>query len=219
MEKVILEAKERKQFGKSSLSILRREGKVPAVYYSKHDKPIHLEVVEKTIKPFVFTSETHLIAINLEGHEEHECIIKDVQFDPLTDRILHFDLLGLTKGEKFQLEVPVQLHGSPVGVKEGGIVQQLLHKLEVECLPKDIPQHIDINIAELKIGDSIHIEDISIPEVTILNPEDSVIVSIVHPKIEKEPTPEEEAEGAELEESAEPEVIAKGKGEEEAEEE
>ena len=219
MEKVILEAKERKQFGKSSLSTLRREGKVPAVYYSKHDKPIHLEVVEKTIKPFVFTSETHLIAINLEGHEEHECIIKDVQFDPLTDRILHFDLLGLTKGEKFQLEVPVQLHGSPVGVKEGGIVQQLLHKLEVECLPKDIPQHIDINIAELKIGDSIHIEDISIPDVTILNPEDSVIVSIVHPKIEKEPTPEEEAEGAELEESAEPEVIAKGKGEEEAEEE
>ncbi len=109
MEKVTLEAKERKEFGKSTLNSLRRSGKVPAVYYSKHDKPIHLEVTEKSIKPFVFTSETHLISINLEGHEEHECIIKDVQFDPLTDRIMHFDLLGLTKGEKFQLEVPVQI--------------------------------------------------------------------------------------------------------------
>ncbi len=103
-----------------------------------------------------------------------------------------------------------------IGVKEGGIIQQLIHKLEVECLPKDIPQHIDINIADLKIGDSIHVSDISVADVVLLNPEDSVIVSVVHPKVEKEALTEEAETEAE-EESAEPEVIGKGKGEEQNE--
>ena len=212
MEKTILEAEVRKTGSKHATKQIRLNGKVPGVYYSKHEEPIHLEVTEKAINPLVYTSETHLVSLKVDS-KELDCVLKDIQFDPITDKVVHFDLIGLTSGETFQLEVPVQLHGTPVGIKDGGIVQHLIHKLEIECLPKDIPQRIDIEIGELKIGDSIHVEDLKIENITILNSEDAVIVSVVHPKVEKEPT-EEAAEG---EESAEPEVIGKGKAEDEDE--
>ncbi len=211
MEKSILEAEVRETGNKQASKLVRNSGKVPGVYYSKHDSPIHLAVTEKAIKPLVYTAETHLVSLKVDG-KELDCVIKDVQFDPITDRVVHFDLIGLTSGETFQLEVPVQLHGTPVGIKEGGIVQHLIHKLEIECLPKDIPQRIDINISELNIGNSIHIKDLKIENITFLAPEDSVIVSVVHPKVEKEPV---EGEETTEEASAEPEVIGKGKEEEE----
>jgi large subunit ribosomal protein L25 len=204
MEKVVLKASIRKNISKSARSELRKTGKIPGVYYSKHDSPIPVCVVEKEINPLVYTTETHLIALQLDGNEELDCVIKDIQFDPITDRVVHFDLLGLTSGETFQLEVPVRFHGSPVGVKEGGVLQTLLHKIEIECLPKDIPQHIDLNIQELKLGDAIHVKDLKLENLTILNPEDAVIVTVTHPKAEKEAA----VEGTE-EVPAEPEVIGK----------
>jgi len=217
METVTLEARERKDISKSSRSKLRREGRTPGVFYSKHIKPVSIEVFEKALNPFVFTSKTHLISLKIEGNEEQECIIKDIQFDPVTDKIIHFDLIGLTKGEKIQLEVPVQLIGSPVGVKEGGILQHVLHRLEVECLPRYIPEHLIINIADLKLGDSIHVSDLNFENISILNTPESLVASVVHPKVEKEATPAVEGVPA-AEEKTEPEVIAKGKVEEKEEE-
>lgn len=211
MEKIVLKANMRNSISKSSRSSIRKNGRVPGVFYSKHDNPIAIDVTEKSIKPLVFTAETHLISLEIDGKDNHECVIKDVQFDPVTDRVVHFDLLGLTVGEKFQLEVPIQYHGNPIGVKEGGVLQQFLHKLEIECLPKDIPQRLDINIQDLKLGDAIHVKDLNFENITILNLESSVIVAVTHPKVEKEATPEELAAQAE----AQPEVIGKDKEEEE----
>ena len=215
MEKSILEAEVRETGNKQASKLVRKNGKIPGVYYSKHDSPIHLAVPEKSINPLIFSAETHLVSLKVDG-KELDCVIKDVQFDPVTDKVVHFDLIGLTSGETFQLEIPVQLHGTPVGIKEGGIIQHLIHKLEIECLPKDIPQHINIDISELKIGDAIHVKDINIENITILNPEDSVIIQVTHPKVEKEPIAAEETEAGE--EQTEPEVIGKGKSEEEEEE-
>lgn len=211
MEKIVLKANMRNSISKSSRSSIRKSGRVPGVFYSKHESPIAIDVTEKSIKPLVFTAETHLISLEIDGKDNHECVIKDVQFDPVTDRVVHFDLLGLTVGEKFQLEVPIQYHGNPIGVKEGGVLQQFLHKLEIECLPKDIPQRLDINIQDLKLGDAIHVKDLNFENITILNLESSVIVAVTHPKVEKEATPEELAAQAE----AQPEVIGKDKEEEE----
>ena len=104
METVTLEANERKETNKATRNRLRREGRVPGVFYSRRSAPIPVDVLEKTIHPMVFTSKTNLISLKIKGHEELECIIKDIQFDPVTDKILHFDLLGLTRGEKIQLE-------------------------------------------------------------------------------------------------------------------
>lgn len=210
MEKVVLKANARKSIAKSTNNSLRKSGRVPGVFYSKHSEPITIDVAENSIKPLVFTSETHLISLLVDGGEEHECVIKDVQFDPVTDKVIHFDLLGLTMGEKFQLEVPLQFIGSPVGVKEGGVLQSFLHKLEIECLPKDIPQHIQLNIQDLKLGDAIHVSDLNLENITVLNPSETVIIAVTHPKAEKEVA----AEGAEAG-ASEPEVIGREKEEEE----
>ncbi|MCW9065082.1 MAG: 50S ribosomal protein L25 [Ignavibacteriaceae bacterium] len=216
MEKTKLKASERKNLTKSGTKKIRREGLIPGVFYSKINKPIHIDVVDREINSLVFTSKTHLISLELEGHEEYECIIKDIQFHPVTDKVTHFDLLGLTKGEKIKLEIPLQLVGTAAGVKEGGVIQHVLHKVEVECLPRNIPEHIIVDVSGLKLGDSFHIGDLNYEDIEFMVPKESLIVQVTHPKVKEEavPTEEEEAIG---EEPTEPEVISKGKKEEEEE--
>lgn len=210
MEKVIIEAQKRNKIDKASRSALRKEGKVPAIFYSKHHEPMPVQVSERAIHPLVFTSKTHLITLNVEGHDELDCIIKDVQFDPTTEKIVHIDLLGLKKGEKIEIEVPVQLVGSAIGIKEGGILQHTLHKVQISCLPVDIPEHLEIDVTNLKLGQAIHISDLSYDNLTLLNNPESIIASVTHPKVEKEATAADGTAAA-----AEPEVITKGKTEKE----
>ena len=112
MEKVVLEANERKEISKPSTKKLRREKRIPGIFYLKNSKPIAIDVLGRAMQPLVFTSKTHLISLKVDGHEEQECILKDIQFDPLTDEVIHFDLIGITRGEKIEIEVPVQLIGS-----------------------------------------------------------------------------------------------------------
>ncbi len=199
---------------KNEKKLLRKDGKIPGVFYMRGHETVPISVSEKILNPLVYTGETHLISLSVKGQEETECILKDVQFDPVTDGVVHFDLIGLNKDETIEIEVPVQLHGSAAGLKEGGIVQHILHKLEVECLPKDIPQHIDVDVTELKIGDAIHIGDLNVENIKFLNSKDSVVVQVTHPKAEQEPVAAVEGE----EGPEEPEVIARGKGEEEEKE-
>jgi len=210
MEKVLLEAQKRVKIDKASRSALRKEGKVPAIFYSKHHEPLPIQVSERAIHPLVFTSKTHLITINVDGKEDLDCIIKDVQFDPTTEKIVHIDLLGLQKGEKIAIEVPVQIIGSAIGIKEGGILQHVLHKVDIECLPADIPEHIEIDVTDLKLGHAIHISDLKYDTLTLLNNPEAIVVSVTHPKVEKEAAPAGEGQAA-----AEPEVIGKGKTQEE----
>jgi large subunit ribosomal protein L25 len=212
MEKVVIEANERKTINKRSRNSLRNEGRVPGVLYGSRIKPIPIDVTRAAIHPVVYTSKTHLLSLKLDGHEEYDCIIKDVQFDPVSDEVVHFDLIGLTRGEKIQLEVPIRLLGSAVGVKEGGLLQESMHKLNIECFPKDIPQSLEIDVTELSVGDTVHVADLNFENINILNPEDTIVVSVVLPKVEKEVTPAEEGEElVEEEGAAEPEVIGKGK--------
>jgi large subunit ribosomal protein L25 len=186
MDKLNLKANLRTDFSKSGRSELRRNGRVPGIYYSKQGEPIAVEVPVNAINPLVFTSQTHLINLQLDNGSELECIIKDIQFDPVTDKVVHFDLMGLISGETIQIEVPVQLNGNAIGIKEGGQLQQVLHKLEISCLPKDLPQHIELDVTELHLGDTLHVSDIVLENITILNPADAVIVAIAHPRAEKE---------------------------------
>jgi large subunit ribosomal protein L25 len=215
METTKLKASERKDFSKSETRRIRNEGFIPGVFYSKNNQLIHINVADKAINPLVFTAKTHLISLELEGHDEYECIIKDVQFHPVTDKVIHFDLLGLTKGEKIKLEIPVQLVGSPVGLKEGGVIQHVMHKIEVECLPRNIPEHITIDISGLNLNDSVHISDLKYDDIAFTDSQDSLIVQVTHAKVKEEAAPAAEAV---VEETAEPEVIAKGKKEEKEEE-
>ncbi len=214
MAEKILKATKREITTKGAMNQLRRDGFVPGIFYIKGQDQIPFYVDEVALNKYVFTSETNVIELTFEGEEPLSCIIKDIQFDPVTDRVVHFDLQGLTLGQTLQLEIPLSFIGSAVGVKEGGILQEQLHKLDVECLPRHIPQNLEIDVTELSLGDSIHVGDLDFENIKILNSEDTSVVSVVQPRAEEEET-EDDDEAVDTSETAEPEVISKGKPEEE----
>jgi large subunit ribosomal protein L25 len=221
MAVMTLNARKREDIASSSVKENRKKGNIPGVYYYKGAPSVPLYVKDSALKPFVYTSEVHIINLKIEGtNDQYNCILKDIQFDPVKDTPIHFDLLGISENEKINIEVPITLVGTPAGVKEGGIVQHSLHKVEVECFPRNIPSHIDVNIENLMIGDSVHVSDLEHKDFEILDSPDATIVAVVPPVIEKVETPAEGVEGevpAEGEAPAEPEVISKGKKEEEEE--
>ncbi len=215
MAEITLTATRRMTGKRTDLKAVRRAGKIPGVYYLHEEANIPIQVDALAMRPVVYTSEAHIINLKLDDAVERKCILREVQFDPITDRITHFDLVGLRAGEKIRLEIPVLLTGTAIGVKEGGIVQHTLHKIEVECLPSDLPEHISVKIDDLHLGDAVKIGDLEMPNLVFTLAPEQVIVSIVHPRIVAEPTP---GEAPAEEAAAEPEVIAKGKKEEETEE-
>jgi large subunit ribosomal protein L25 len=131
-------------------------------------------------------------------------MLKDISFDPITDRPTHFDLQGVAANEAIRVEVPVVLVGQAVGVRNGGVVDFALHKLEVECMPANLPEHIEVDITNLNVNDSIHVSDLNLPNLTVVTPADLGIVSITPARTGTE-------EAATI---SEPELIAKGKTEE-----
>ena len=213
MHEITLQAEKRTQLRKQSRS-LRRDGKIPGVFYVLGEQNIPIFINEKSLKPLIFTSDTHLINLKLNDGETKSCILRDIQFDPVTDRPVHFDLQGLREDRKITIEIPVTVSGAiPVGVRDGGILQHFIHKLKVSCLPKDIPEHIEVNAENLKINQFIHVSDIKIANVTLLENETNAVIGVMPPIKEEVVTP---VAGAE--ETVEPEVIAKGKKLEEGEE-
>lgn len=205
MEKIALNGNVRQNLSKSSKTQLRNSARVPGVLYAKGIESITVDVAASAINALVFTTKTHLINLVLDNQKEYDCVLKDYQFDPVTDKVIHFDLLGIVAGQKIEIDIPIQFTGSAIGVREGGQLQEFMHKLTVLCLPNQIPEHIEINIANLKIGSSIHVTDLKIENAEILHAQDTVIVGVVPPKvIIEEVKPETEA-------PKEPEVITKGK--------
>lgn len=199
---------------KGAVNQLRRDGSIPGIFYSKGTEPIPISITEKAIKPLVFTSETHIVNLKIDDGTELKSILKNVQFDPVTDRVVHFDLLGISADQEIELEVQVILEGQAKGVREGGVVQHTLHRLQIACLPGDIPEHISINISDLSLGKSIHVRDLKIDKIRFIQAEDQIIVSVVMPRAVVETTTDAALPG---DEKAEPEVISKGKQTEEEE--
>jgi len=203
MAELTLNANERVTNRKSDNKKLRREGKVPGVLYGKGIDPVSIEVAEGALKPLVFTSEAHIVGLQINENASISCVLKDVQFDPITDRIVHFDLQSVSQDQKIEVEVPVVLVGNAAGIKGGGILEHGAHRLSVKCLAKDLPEHIEVNVEKLNLGEAIHVSDLQLENIEILNSEDTVLAAVVAPKAEVAP-----AEGAE---AREPEVISKGK--------
>ncbi|HUI09157.1 MAG TPA: 50S ribosomal protein L25 [Bacteroidota bacterium] len=192
----------------------RAAGMVPGVFYAREEPSINIQVLGPELEPLVFTAATHVIDLRLKDGSSRKCILRDVQFDPVTDHPVHFDLQGLRENEKLVIEIPVVLTGGiPQGVRDGGMVQHMLHKLRVQCLPRHIPENVEVNIAALAINHSIHVRDIVIPDVTLLDSPDSAVVGVLPPTVTKEAEVAPAAEEA----AKEPEVVGKGKKPEEGE--
>jgi large subunit ribosomal protein L25 len=196
---------------KSASGRLRRGGKIPAVVYG-HTEPLAITVDAREFRT-AFRRITENTVVQLTTPEGvHEVLVKDYQMDHLSGRIVHLDFYEFEKGKALKTRVPLRLTGAPVGVKEGGILETLLHDLEVECLPQDLPELIELDISELALNHSIHVRDLPLSAgVRALNSPEQVVCVVAVRKIEEEPKPAAEGELAEGA-VAEGEAGAEGEG-------
>ncbi len=211
MSELTINAESRKKLGGSTALQLRQQGRVPGILYGHGEPSIPFHVKELDLRSLIYTNETHTVSLNLDGNPQR-CVLREVQFHPVTDRVSHIDLIIIHADEKIRIDVPVKLVGTASGVKDGGVMDFSLHKLSIEVLPDSIPEHIELDITNLKIGHSLHVSDLPAnADYTVSTDSHAVIVTIAAPKAAEEVTAA--ATDAVI---AEPEQIkAKGKKDEE----
>ena len=210
-----LQAATRTQTGKGAARSLRREGKVPGVIYGHGRTPeaVTVETAALTKMLVGISAATTIVDVAVDGRSPVKALIREIQRDALRPaQILHLDLYEVKADEAITLEVPVHLVGIPDGVRNfGGVLDHSLRELEIEVLPADIPEHVELDVTALTIGHSLFVRDITIPKARILNDPDTPVCSVVAPRTEEAPAPTEEAA------PVEPELIRKPKAEGEAE--
>lgn len=210
-----IEAQIREKSTKSMLKKMRAEGYIPAVSYGSKVKPMSLYVKYKTINDLIKQTsiEGTVFKLKVQG-KEYPVIIKEIQKDPVTEKPIHIDFHIISLKEKVEVKVPIHLVGEETALRRtGGMIDFPVREVRIKCLPKDIPKHIEVDISNLNIGQSITVKDIPQEKFVILEPPDTIIVHILSKKEEVVPS----AEAVPSAEIQEPEVISKGKKEEKEE--
>ena len=205
MERITINVEPRQKIGKGGARSLRREGYVPAVLYKKGSSTV-VQLNEKEISRLISRTAGEQIIVNLQFPDEaRQAIIKDFQRDPVLGNLLHVDFQEISATETIKVAVHIVLKGEPIGVKrDKGVLQYGIREIEVECLPDRIPGHIDVDVSNLEVGQSIHVEDLRLGEgIKVLTDPKDVIVAVTAVK--------EEVAAPAAPEVVEPEVIKKGK--------
>ncbi len=190
---------------KIKASVLRRQGRVPGIYYAHDQENIQITTDTKELSRLMHREVTVLNMVIKDG-DVKKTIIRDIQVDPVTEVPVHIDLLGIKLDEVVKLTVPVILRGTPAGVKEGGILEQLLREIELEGLPLDIPEHVEFDVSELMIGDAVNLDEISSDKFKVVTERNHPIAHVLHPKLAEEEEEEVEVEGEEEAETEEEET-------------
>ena len=188
---------------------LRREGLIPGILYYAGETNVNISV-DKLVLYHALQSGQHIFEIELDGNTQFT-MIKELQYHPVTDEVLHIDLMRVRRSEKMTIFVPLVLVGEAVGIKEGGVLSQSMTQIEISCFPTDVPDQIELNIDDLEMNSSKSVADITLDneDIEILSAEELNIVSVHPPAAEEEPEVEE-LEGEELEEGEEGEEGAEG---------
>lgn len=200
-----LNARIRESGGKGLARKLRRSGEIPAIAYGhgRDAQSLSVNAHELQVLLSKINPENTLIELNVENAKPSMALIREIQQHPSRPFIQHIDFFMVKAGEKLHVAVPVRILGSPIGVREnGGILQESMHELTVECLPKDIPTAVEVDVENLDLGQSIHVSAVSVANGTILNDPELVICSVILPSVQAVEEVDDE------EESEEPEVIA-----------
>jgi len=203
-----LEVEKRTKANKKDLKELRRSGKIPGIYYSYDSKDSLPFLIEQSVISKALKSDSNIFSINVGG-KNRTVLFKSVQYHPVSEEMTHIDLYGVNMEKPVIVKVPINLVGTPIGVKEeGGILNQTAQELDIKCLPGDIPNIMDVNIEELSIGDTILADAIKMDDkIELISNPDTLIVSVTVPMKEVEPETdddlEEGAEGESSEESSE----------------
>ncbi|MFW5735972.1 MAG: 50S ribosomal protein L25/general stress protein Ctc [Halanaerobium sp.] len=215
MERYSIEAELRTETGKGAARKIRRNGLIPGVVYGRGNEPRSIKIDPLDIEKLLQSNAIFDLTFVGEDGEESTVIIKDYQKDVIKQDLLHVDFQFISMDEKITVSVPMHLEGEAVGVRDGGVLQQLLREIEIDTLPAEIPEEITIDISELEVGESLSVADLDLPEgIDLVTDSDEVIVTVVTPT----ELAEEDEETEEEEEFLEPEVIDE-EDEEEGEEE
>lgn len=198
MKSITINGSQRESVGKKATKALRNAGQVPCVLYGG-DKPVHFSAKELAFSKLVYTPNAHTVVITLNSGETFNAVLQDIQFHPVTDRILHIDFYQLFEEKEIALNIPVNLVGNSKGVKNGGVLRRPYRKLRIKALPANLPDFIEVDITPLKIGDKVTVGDLPNDKYTFLHNDNTVVCAVRTSRtaVEDEEDDEELEEGAE----------------------
>ena len=200
MKSITINGSQRESVGKSSTKALRNAGKVPCVVYGG-EKPVHFSADEISFSKLVYTPNAHTVVISLDDKSEMNAVIQDIQFHPVSEKILHIDFLQLFEGKEVTMTIPVRFEGNAPGVRnQGGNLSKNKRKLSVRALPKDLPDYILADISSLNLNDKITIADVSEETFKFLHPDNMVICQVKMSRASLSLSTDEEGEEGEEEE-------------------
>jgi len=176
MKSITIKGSQRESVGKVATKALRNAGKVPCVLYGG-DKPVHFSAEEKAFKNLVYTPNVYTAKIELDG-QTFDAVLQDIQFHPVSDKILHIDFYQLFEDKEITMNIPVRLVGSSKGVMIGGALRHNLRKLRVRALPANLPDFIEADITELEIGNKLYVTELKNDNYTLLHPDNTVVAQV-----------------------------------------
>lgn len=208
MKEVSLSGSKRSNVGKKDAAKLRKEGQVPAVLYGGSDQT-HFSINAVEFQKYIYSPDVFKFNLDVDGNKV-QAIIQEVQFHPVTDQILHVDFLELVDGKPVRIKLPVRLLGSALGVRNGGKASQNFRRLQVVGLPNALPEAIEVNIEQIRIGQSVRVKDIAYEGLTFLDPANAVVfgVKTARGAVDEEEEEEGEEAAAEGEEAPAAEAAA-----------
>ncbi|MEM9819651.1 MAG: 50S ribosomal protein L25/general stress protein Ctc [Bacteroidota bacterium] len=181
MESIAISGNVRTDLGKKHNKALRRNGDVPCVIYGG-DEVVHFSSPERDFKSLIYTPDFKLVDITVDG-KKYECILKDIQFHPVTDEILHIDFLRLIPGRKIKVEIPIKFKGEAPGVKEGGKLMQKVRRVMIKTTPDKVVDELFVDVSELNLGHSVRVRDVQVEEgMEIMNALGIPVASVETPR-------------------------------------
>lgn len=176
MKSITIKGSERESVGKAATRTARNAGMVPCVLYGG-DQPVHFTAEEMSFKNLVYTPNVHTVVIDLNG-ATYNAILQDIQFHPVSDKILHIDFYQLHDDKEITMEVPVKITGTSPGVLGGGVLRLNQRKLKVRALPANLPDFVEADITELEMGNKLYVTKVAVDNFKILNPENTVVAQV-----------------------------------------
>src|SRR5690606_33776610 len=177
MKSISIKGQERESVGKVATKAARNAGLVPCVIYGG-DQPVHFSAEEKAFKGLVYTPNAHTVVVELEGGKKVDCILQDIQFHPVSDKILHIDFFQLDDNKEIVMEVPVKVTGKSPGVMAGGVLRLNQRRLKVKALPKNLPDFVEANITPLEMGNKLYVTKIATDNFKLMHPDNTVVCQV-----------------------------------------
>lgn len=177
MKSITIKGSERESVGKKATKALRDAGMVPCVIYGG-DQPVHFAAEEKAFKSLVYTPNAHTVVIELNNGKKADVILQDIQFHPVSDKILHVDFYSLKDDKEIMMEIPVKITGTSPGVLGGGVLRLNQRRLKVKALPKNLPDYVEANISELEMGNKLYVTKIETNNFKLMHPDNTVVCQV-----------------------------------------